>query len=397
MSTRPASLNRRREASGPFRCCRACLPIGLFVATLGAPAALVAQGTLSTQGFGYPTGGLSARALGTAGATGEFDLLSARNPAAVGDIGSAIVSVQGEPELRTVRIGEVSERSRVQRIPLVAAGLRVRNVAILASGTTLLDRSFSTRSVGSAVIDGVSVPTTDELEARGAMTEMRLAAGWAWKSLRMGAAAVAITGDNTVVRARSFADSLRFGSVRDTASVGFQGIGASFGLNWRPTDGLLLGASVRVGGGLDAVRRDTAIAKANVPGRVGLGVLYDGLAGTILAASVERVSWSAMNGLGSEASTAQDATNWSLGAEFVGGSIRRFPVFWRVGYARRDLPFLLRDEPVSERALHAGLGIPLAGEAAVVDFAVQRSQRRVTGDAASEDAWSLTAGLTIRP
>jgi hypothetical protein len=296
-----------------------------------------------------------------------------------------------------VRIGEVSERSRLQRVPLVAAGIRVRGVAILASGSTLLDRSFATRSTGSAVIDGIPVQTTDELEARGAMTEMRLAAGWSWKSLRLGAAAVAVTGDNTVVRARTFADSLRFGAVRDTASVGFQGLGASFGVNWRPTNGLLLGASVRVGGGLEAVRRDTAIAKANVPGRVGVGVLYDGLAGTILAASVERVSWTAMNGLGSEAATAQDATNWSLGAEFVGGSIRRFPVFWRVGYAQRDLPFLLQNAPVSERALHAGLGIPLAGEGAVIDLALQRSQRRVTGNAASEDAWSLTAGLTVRP
>jgi hypothetical protein len=386
----------RREPSGLARWGRACLPLALFLA-VGHPGALAAQGALSAQGFGYPTGGLSARALGTAGATGEFDLLSARNPAAVGDIGSAIVSVQGEPEVRTVRIGEVSERSRLQRVPLVAAGLRVRGVAILASGSTLLDRSFASRSTGSAVIDGMPVQTIDELEARGAMTEMRLAAGWSWKSLRLGAAAVAVTGDNTVVRARTFADSLRFGAVRDTASVGFQGLGASFGMNWRPTDGLLLGASVRVGGGLEAVRRDTAIAKANVPGRVGVGVLYDGLAGTILAASVERVSWSAMNGLGSEAATAQDATNWSLGAEFVGGSIRRFPVFWRVGYARRDLPFLLQNAPVSERALHAGLGIPLAGEGAVIDLALQRSQRRVTGNAASEDAWSLTAGLTVRP
>jgi hypothetical protein len=374
---------------------RALLP-ALFVAVL-MPAAAGAQGTLSSQGFGYPVGGLSARSLGTAGATGEFDVLSPLNPAAVNDIGTGIVGVQGQPEFRTLRIGEVSERSRLQRIPLVAAGLRVKGVALLVSGGTLLDRTFATRSAGTAVIDGASVPTVDDLQARGAMSELRLSGGWSWRGVRLGAALVAVTGDNTVVRERTFPDSLRFGSVLDTASLGFQGVGAALGMNWRPVNGLLVGASWRAGGRLEAVRRDTAVARANVPGRLGAGVLYDGIAGTILAASVERVSWSAMNGLGSEASTAQDATNWSAGAEFVGGSLRAYPIFWRVGYANRALPFQLRGESVTERAVHAGLGVPLAGEGAVVDLAVQRGQRRLASDLAREDAWAVTVGLTLRP
>lgn len=363
----------------------------------GTPIAVSAQGALSAQGFGYPTGGLSTRALGTAGATGEFDLLSARNPAAVSEITNAIVSVQGEPERRTVRIGDVSETSQLQRVPLVAAGLRIRKVALLASGSTLLDRTFATRSSGTATVDGRQVTTTDDLESRGAMTEMRLAAGWSWKTLRMGVAAIAVTGDYNVVRARRFDDSLGLGAVRDSGSVGFEGVGASLGLNWRPVRDLLVGASWRVGGALDAVRQDRAVRSASVPGRIGVGMLFDGIEGTIFAASIEQVQWSAMNGLGSEEATARDATNWSLGAEFASGTIRRFPVFWRLGYAQRELPFLLRNEPVSERTLNAGVGIPLAGEAAVVDFAIQRAQRRLTSDLAQEDAWSLTAGLTIRP
>lgn len=373
-----------------------------LVATLSllagaTPAAGFAQGALSAQGFGYPTGGLSTRALGTAGATSEFDLLSSRNPAAISDITNAIVSVQGEPERRTVRIGDVTETSQLQRVPLVAAGLRIRKVALLASGSTLLDRTFATRSVGTATVDGRQVSTTDDLESRGALTELRLGAGWSWKTLRMGVAAVAVTGDYNVVRARSFDDSLGLGSVRDSGSIGFEGVGASVGVNWRPIRDILVGASWRLGGGLDAVRQDQSVRSANVPGRVGFGVLFDGIEGAILAASFEQVQWSDMNGLGSDDATARDATNWSLGAEFASGAIRRFPIFWRVGYAQRDLPFLLRTEPVSERTINAGVGIPLAGEAAVVDFAIQRSQRRLQSDLAQEDAWSLTAGLTIRP
>ena len=53
----------------------------VVLAALHAPAALSAQGTLSTQGFGYPTGQNSTRSLGAAGALAENDPLSVTNPA----------------------------------------------------------------------------------------------------------------------------------------------------------------------------------------------------------------------------------------------------------------------------------------------------------------------------
>jgi len=370
--------------------------IGLVI-SFGSGGELQSQGALSTQGFGYPPGGLSTRALGTAGATGEFDLLSARNPAAASEIGNSIISIQGEPEFRTMRFGDVREDSRVQRVPLIAAGLRVKRVGILISSTTLLDRNFSTESPGTTSIDGATIPTLDRFESRGAMTELRLAGGWTWKSFGLGAAIVAVTGEHSVVRTRLFPDTLRFGGVLDSTRIGFEGLGAVFGMNWSPSKDLLVGASWKVGGGLNALRNDTTLRSANVPSRVGAGVLYRGFAGTILAANVERVQWSAMNGLGTEAATAQDATNWSAGTEFEFGTLRRFPVAWRLGYGQRDLPFLLRDLPVSERAIHGGLGVPIAGQSASLDLSVQRSLRRVQGDQVREDAWGLSAAITIRP
>lgn len=361
------------------------------------PASAAAQGALSAQGFGYPPGGLSARGLGTAGATSEFDMLSARNPAAAVEMGGSILSVQGEPEFRTVKFGDVSEKSTLERIPLVAAGLRLKQVAVLFSANSFLDRTFATESPGEAIIDGTVVPTTDLLESRGAMTELRMATAWNWKDLGFGVAAHALTGQHTVVRTHAFPDSLVFGGVLDSTRVGFEGLGASFGVNWRATRDLLIGASWRVGGDLKAVRRDVTVQQAKVPGRLGLGVLYQGLEGVVLAASVEQIEWSAMNGLGSAAAEAQDATNWAVGLEFVGGMLRRAPVLWRVGYGARDLPFLLRGMPVTETALHSGVGIPIAAEFATLDLALQRSFRRVQGDAAQENAWGITAGLTIRP
>ncbi len=368
----------------------------LLTASL-ASSLLHAQGTLSTQGFGYPPGGLSTRSLGIGGATAEFDLLSSRNPASATEIGSSVLSVQAAPEFRTVLFNGASERSTIQRTPLVAAGLRLKRVGVLLSASTLLDRSFTTESPGSAVIGGVATPTTDRFEARGAITELRLSAGWNYKAFALGVAAVAVTGEHSLVRTRAFPDTLLFGGVLDSTRIGFEGLGVALGANWRVSSDFLIGASYRSSGPLNVLRRDSTLRSANLPSRLGVGVLYQGFAGSVLAASLEQVGWSAMNGLGSDASRAQDALNWSVGGEFEGGALRRTAVLWRLGYAQRDLPFLLRDLPVSEQSIHAGVGIPISSEAASLDFAVQRSLRRVQGDQARENAWGISAALTIRP
>jgi hypothetical protein len=360
-------------------------------------SSLQAQGTLSTQGFGYPPGGLSTRSLGIGGATAEFDLLSSRNPASAAEIGSSVLSVQAAPEYRTVLFNDVSERSTIQRTPLVAAGLRLKRVGLLLSASTLLDRSFTTESPGTAVIGGVPTPTTDRFESRGAITELRLSAGWNYKAFALGVAAVAVTGEHSLVRTRAFPDTLLFGGVLDSTRIGFEGLGVALGATWRATNNFLIGASYRSSGPLNVLRRDSTLRSANLPSRLGLGVLYQGFAGSVLSASLEQVGWSAMNGLGTDASRAQDALNWSVGGEFEGGALRRTSVLWRVGYAQRELPFLLRDLPVSENAIHAGVGIPISSEAASLDFSVQRSFRRVQGDQARENAWGISAALTIRP
>ncbi|HUK64261.1 MAG TPA: hypothetical protein VLV15_13035, partial [Dongiaceae bacterium] len=58
---------------------------GLLAAAIvvAAAAGATAQSTLSTQGYGYPAGPMSSRALATGGGVAELDPLSALNPAAL--------------------------------------------------------------------------------------------------------------------------------------------------------------------------------------------------------------------------------------------------------------------------------------------------------------------------
>ena len=70
------------------------------LALLSLPALARAQGTLSTQGFGYPTGEMSTRALGAGGATSDFDAFSSSNPASIAASLGSMLYVQMEPEYR---------------------------------------------------------------------------------------------------------------------------------------------------------------------------------------------------------------------------------------------------------------------------------------------------------
>ena len=74
----------------------------LAVAAIILPSATRAQGNLSTLGFGYPAGLLSSRALGTGGAIGEIDPLSASNPASILSFGGSALYFQAEPVARKV-------------------------------------------------------------------------------------------------------------------------------------------------------------------------------------------------------------------------------------------------------------------------------------------------------
>jgi len=78
-----------------------------------------AQGALSIQGLGYPTGGMSARAEGTGGGVADFDALSLVSPASLVAVGSAALFFQYSPEFRRVTAGSASAKTTTARFPLV--------------------------------------------------------------------------------------------------------------------------------------------------------------------------------------------------------------------------------------------------------------------------------------
>jgi len=148
---------------------------------------------------------------------------------------------------------------------------------------------------------------------------------------------------------------------------------------------------------MNARIRDTIVAKSSVPARTGVALRYDGVVGSVFAVGIEQIAWSDMASLGSATSTPSDATNWHVGAEVAGPRLRGLPLLVRAGYARNQLPFGTPGQTARENRLTAGLGVPIAGEDASLDFSVQRANRTMSGTGVKELAWLLGIGVQIRP
>lgn len=360
---------------------------------------LLGQGTVGSLGFGYPVGGTSTRAAGTAGAFGEFDPLSPLNPAALGGVSRIVFGVQTEPEYRTVRTGDIKEKSTIQRVPLLSLLFPVNEkVAVGLSAATFLDRNFNTNTSGQVVFDDVTLATADRSEVRGSIADLRAAGGWKLNErFSVGVGAHLLTGDNVVVVTHTFEDSIRFGNVTDSSRVGYFGTALSVGGEWRIRKGLAAMVSYRSGNTIETRIRDTVRTKAHVPDRIGFGVRFDGIPGSVFAIGVDQQTWSSMQGLGSNLVVAHDAMNWHVGGEFSGPRVGGTSTLFRAGYAKNELPFGIGSDVAKESRMSVGLGIPFARDLAAADFSFQRVSRSLMSNGSRETAWLLGVGIQIRP
>lgn len=384
---------------------RACLShlvrgTALVVAALTTVAGTArAQGTLSTQGFGYPLGGLSTRAAATGGALGEFDQLSARNPAATGGWGRSGLYFQYDPEMRTINTSNGSDKTLTARFGSIAAGFTVgQRWAIGLSSHAFLDRSWATRVRSGQRLGDDSVSFLEAFSSRGGINENRLAVSYTLHpKLVIGAGLHLFSGENRVRLRRQFDDSIRYGTLSRDLTLAYTGTGASVGAILTPFKGLSLAGSYRYGGTMRLRVVDTLRTEANVPTRYGVAMRLDVIPGLTLLGSADHNQWSKLNGLGSSLANGLDAWEYGGGAQFTGQRTRNVPWTYSVGYRQRDLPFAAAGAVVSEKITSGGVSIPISGPRAMIDLAVQRAARNAAAGSTSERAWLLSVGISVRP
>ena len=372
---------------------RAMGVVMLLLVTQGAAA----QGTLSTQGFGYPLGGLSARAAAVGGALAEFDARSSRNPAAVTSQRPGLY-LQYDPEFREVKSGANRDRTVTPRFSGFGISFKLGEQGALGLSThSFLDRTFTTSVRSGQRLGPDSVSFTETFGSSGAINDSRVSIAWNLGSrVSVGGAFHAYTGENRLNLRREFDDSLRYGTLIRDLTLAYSGHALSAGVIVRPVRWLSAAASIRRGGSLKLRVVDTLRSSADVPDRIGFAAKLDAIPGVSLIASADRTSWSSLNGLGSTLANAQDGWEYSVGADLSGQRTRTTPWVYSVGYRTRDLPFAAAGSLVTEKSITGGVSVPIAGPRASVDVAVQRALRDAKLNV-TERAWLLSVGFTVRP
>lgn len=380
--------------------------VAAFLAAVSALSAgpVRAQGALTTQGFGYPPGGFSTRALGTGGGLAQFDPQTAVNPASIATMAEPLLFLQYEPEFRRFTAGGTTQRSTVSRFPLAIASLPVGGRGSIAvSVSTLLDRSWATTTTRDQDVAGQVAQLTENVKSIGAINDVRLAGGWIPNRVfQIGLGAHVFVGRNRLSFAQTFPDSLRFTPIQQVSNLSYTGFGVSAGAIIRPVSSLAIAISGRKGGDLRARSGDTVVASASIPDKYGVGISYDGISGATFAAQVSRDLWSGMNGLGSDEAKAVDAWDGGAGIEATGPRILERVVLIRLGGRYRTLPFLAAGGEVREASVAGGLGAQFSRNRAAFDITLQHAWRSADAAAGAasevrERAFTLSFGLRVRP
>jgi hypothetical protein len=365
------------------------------------PLDLVAQGTLSTQGFGYPVGQVSARARATGGGLSEFDPESPINPASIGTSSDPRMFLQYDPEFRKVTNGDAAANTITPRFGVAALSVPIRRKGSAGvSVSSFLDRSSSTTTSREETIAGQTVPITETTRVLGAINDVRIAFGYAPSAkIQFGVGGHVYVGQNRVFFTQAFPDTLKFSSITQVSTLGFTGFAASAGVLVRPSRQFGLGLSARKGATIEARAGDSVVSEADVPDRIGAGVSYEGIPGTSISVHVSRDMWSSLNGLGSSAATAVDTWEAGGGIEALGPRIAARQTILRAGARYRTLPFLAAGGEVRELSFAGGIGAQFFRNRATMDFAFERAGR--TPEASSVDArergFIFSVGLRVRP
>lgn len=376
---------------------------GLMLA--GIPMIVAAQGTVATQGFGYPPGQLTTRATSTGGALAEVDPTAALNPSALMYWGLAGAYIQYSPEFRSTSVNGKAVRSTVARFPVFALGLPVgQRYTFGMSSSTLLERNFSNTLTARQLIRSDSVTTTTAVSSRGSMNDLQFAgaaqvASW----LRVGTAIHLITGENRFTTERSIVqdtgvrvDTITYTIPSVASTATFRGTALSFGLEVTPTKRMSASASARIGFGLHADLTDSTRTSADVPNRAGAGVQVL-VAGTTLAARYEWQGWSAMRTLGGSTAGVFDTKEFGVGAEMPGPKVPGGQMLLRLGVRSRDLPYGVSGRQPSEKSISGGLGFPLAFGRTQLDLGLEHASRTVPGLASvKERGFIASFGFRLR-
>jgi long-subunit fatty acid transport protein len=356
--------------------------LGLAVAVLAAwaqpPCAVAQDSVFGIRGLGFLGRPISARSAGTAGGYGVFDGSSALNPASLAAWRGAVGWAVGAGTVRSFDPGSGALSLSSTRFPVFGFAVPVSaRLVVGISASDYLNRNWTVTRDTTIMPRDSLVAVTDQTRSAGGVTDIRLAAAYRLsETVAVGLGLHALAGSSQTSVRRDFPTDSAYSSFQEYAETDYSGFGVSVGLFVTPWPKLILGASARVNGRLEAASpSDTA--RVRLPAEFNGGVYYRPSDGVMFASTVGYATWSAATNDLKAAGQPPSRDVWSVGVGVEAALLRlgrqSLPV--RVGYRWRQLPFPIGGSPLNEHAFAAGFGFTAAGGRATVDVAVESGSR----------------------
>jgi hypothetical protein len=373
----------------------------LSLLAVGAVVPAEAQTSVyGVLGVGFPGRPLSIRARALGGSTGPTDAGSAVNPAALALNSRLSVSGISQTTGRNYEAGDVSVESlRDTRFPfaMITGPLPASPLAVGISYSLYFERSYDIETVDTVLLRGEEVVVSDRLKSDGGVADLRGALAWyVSPRLQIGAGLHLLSGSTREELQREF-DNPLYTPVEQRGDVDYSGWAVSAGAVVTPASKLRIGLSARRDSRLSFSDQLLPAIEVQLPWTFSGTVVWAPMRVLRWAVMGEYRTWSEARDDVPEGITLSVFDTWEVGSGIeiggpeLGGSA--FPL--RIGVRYAALPFSPIDDQPTELDLSAGSGVLFANNRALLEFAVERVIR--DGGGASERAWQIAFGLTLRP
>ncbi|HEY8257965.1 MAG TPA: hypothetical protein VIG08_09940 [Gemmatimonadales bacterium] len=372
------------------------LSLGLLV-----PGVVAAQSSqFGVRGLGAPGRGLTARAVGSAGAFGLFDPESSVNPAALATLPAMTATFTGVQDYRHVENPAGRQSVRESRFPQLAIGGPIKRFPMVLglSFSNYTSRDFTLASADTIVLRGVPVPVSDTFASRGGLSDLRFAASYRIRdNWIVGGSFHVITGTNRLTSVRAFADPA-FQPAHQSSEISYAGVGLDVGMIRSFGPKFSVAAIARTDGRALVDRDSTRVSDVDLPYTFGLGFRWRPSPKLEVATQGIYRTWSGANSdlLAQGGTGSENTYQVAFGGELTPDPRRPFRRPIRFGARYGTLPFpLVPGEQPTEFGVSLGTGARFAQQRAGVDLSLEHVWRSA-GDY-SERAFLVTVGVSIRP
>ncbi len=380
---------------------RAVLLTVLALATAAwNPAGALAQSIFTTEGLGFPADPMDGRSrgLGGVGLGIPEPEISWANPASA--IGFTVpgIALSYQYDNFSAETGTTTFDGQTARFPLLLTIFPVGDLVVIGGFGSYLDQTWRLQRPDTLIFGNDSIAAMDLISSDGGVTRLRFGGAYhLGGGFGVGLVADFLRGTVNREEGRSFDPASGLNNTLIRSAWRYRGIGYTVGAHWSPGPAGGIGASVSMGGELDAELQSGSGEDRSYDLPLTVQVGGSGrLLPTLLVALGG--SWAGWSSADDDLMSSSSRDSWSArgGIEWDGITLRDRGIPLRIGARTGVLPFGGDPESdgVTERAATFGIGALIAGGLVRPDIAAEFGTR-TDGTGLDESFWRVGVSMRV--